>query len=621
MASQYSDRKYVITTIFSSIILIFLARLFYIQIIDDQYKLTARNQAFRYMTDYPARGNIFDRKGKRLVYNQAAYDLMVIPKQVKDASTSLRTGFDTVDFCNTLGIDKLTFEKKMLKAKQAPNSPLKPSVFEKEIPVEHSAILNEKLYKFSGFFLVSRTLRKYPSPIAAHLLGYVGEVSPEMTDTSNYYKNGDYIGISGIEKSYENVLRGKKGVRIVMVDVHNREQGSYINGMYDTAAVAGKNLVCTIDADLQEYGERLMQNKIGSVVAIEPSTGEVLAFISSPAYDPNLLIGSVLPKNYKVLQKDSLKPLFNRALMASYPPGSIFKLINSLIGQQEGTLTPASLYPCRGGYPVMGGKPKCHAHSSPRDLLGAISTSCNSYFCYVFRGIIDAKKFGTTRHGYEVWRNHVLTFGVGKQLGSDLPYELKGNVPSIEYYKKRFFGEHDFKSSTIVSLSIGQGELGILPLQMANVMCIIANKGYYYTPHIIKTIDGKSISKPEFMEKHNTSINPKHYEVVVEGMAKVMEGGTGTRVAIKGIPICGKTGTAQNPHGEDHAVFVAFAPKGNPKIAISVIVENSGFGATWAGPIASLMIEKYLTDTITRPDMEKKMLEADFVHKKLPLKP
>lgn len=612
MNSQYSDRKYVIIAIFSCIILIFLARLFYIQIIDDQYKLTARNQAFRYITDYPARGNIFDRNGKRLVYNQAAYDLMVIPRQVKQ--------LDTVEFCNVMGIDKETFRKKMLKAILPPNSSRKPSIFEKEISVEHSSVLQERLYKFSGFFLQPRTLRKYPDPIAAHLLGYVGEVSEKITDTSAYYNDGDYIGISGIEKSYENILRGKKGVHIEVVDVHNRPMGSYMNGIYDTAAVAGQNLVCTIDAELQAYGEKLMQNKIGSVVAIEPSTGEVLAFISSPTYDPNLLIGSVLPKNYKVLQKDSLKPLFNRALMASYPPGSIFKLINSLIGLQEGTLKPESLYPCRGGYPVMGGKPKCHAHSSPRDLIGAISTSCNSYFCYVFRGIIDAKKFGTTKKGYEVWRNHVLSFGVGKQLGSDLPYELKGNVPSIEYYKKKFFGEHDFKSSTIVSLSIGQGELGILPLQMANVMCIIANRGFYFTPHIIKSVEGKPNNRPGLLDKYNTTIDPKYFEIVVEGMAKVIESGTGALLKIDSVTYCGKTGTAQNPHGADHSVFVAFAPKDNPKIAISVVVENSGFGATWAGPIASLMMEKYLTDTIKRPELEKRMLEGDLIHNKIPIK-
>lgn len=612
MTSQFSDRKYVIIVIFSAIILIFLTRLFYIQLIDDQYKLTARNQAFRYMVDYPARGNVFDRKGKRLVYNQAAYDLIVIPRQVKK--------LDTTEFCKVLGIDRKIFLKRMEKAILPPNSSRKPSIFEKEISIEHSSILQEKLYKFPGFFLQPRTLRKYPEPIAPHLLGYVGEVSEKITDTSSYYMDGDYIGISGLEKAYEKVLRGIKGTHIEVVDVHNRPQGSYMNGMYDTAAVAGKDIVCTIDAKLQAYGEKLMLNKIGSVVAIEPSTGEILAFISSPGYDPNLMVGSALPKNYKILQQDTLKPLFNRALMASYPPGSIFKLINSLVGLQEGTLTPENLYPCRGGYPIMGGKPKCHAHSSPRDLVGAISTSCNSYFCYVFRGIIDAKKFGTTKKGYEVWRNHVLTFGLGKPLGSDLPYELRGNVPSIEYYMKKFFGKNDFKSSTIVSLSIGQGELGILPLQMANVMCIIANRGFYYIPHTIKSIDGKSIDQLGFRKKQITTINPKHYEIVVEGMAKVVESGTAAMQKIDSVPYCGKTGTAQNPHGKDHSVFVAFAPKENPKIAISVVVENAGFGSQFAAPVASLMMELYTTDTIKRPEVEKRMFEMDLIHKIQPIK-
>jgi len=611
--SNFSDRKYVIIAIFSSIVLIFLARLFYIQIIDNQYKLTARNQAFRYVVDYPARGNIFDRKGKQLVYNQAAYDLIVIPRQVKK--------LDTLAFCQVLGIDKETFIKRMKKAVLPPNSSRKASVFEKEISVEHSAILQERLFTFPGFFLQPRTLRKYPKPIAGHLLGYVGEVNEKLTDTSSYYQDGDYIGITGLEKAYENVLRGKKGIRIEVVDVHNRSQGKYMGGIYDTAAVVGKNLTCSIDAVLQAYGEKLMQNKIGSVVAIEPTTGEVLAYISSPAYDPNLLIGSVLPKNYRELQLDTLKPLFNRALMASYPPGSIFKLINSLIGLQEGTLTPQSLYPCRGGYPVMGGKPKCHAHSSPRDLVGAISTSCNSYFCYVFRGIIDAKKYGTTKKGYEVWRNHVLSFGVGVPLGSDFPYELRGNVPSIQYYEKKFFGKkNDFKSSTIVSLSIGQGELGILPLQMANVMCIIANRGYYYIPHIMKAIDGVTVNQPRFKVKHNTTIDPKYFDVVVEGMAQVVESGTGANNKIPGIPYCGKTGTAQNPHGDDHSVYVAFAPVENPKIAISVVVENAGFGSQFAAPIASLMMEMYLKDSITRPEVEKRMLEIDLIHKKIATK-
>ncbi|MFI5163775.1 MAG: penicillin-binding protein 2 [Bacteroidia bacterium] len=609
MTSKYSDRQYVIIAIFASIILIFLARLFYIQIIDDQYKLTARNQAFRYMTDYPARGNIFDRKGKRLVYNQAAYDLMVIPKQVKD--------FDTTAFCQTLGIDKETFIRRMQKAKQAPNSPLKPSVFEKEISVEHSAILNERLYKFSGFFLVSRTLRKYPSSIAAHLLGYVGEVPPEIADTSSYYDEGDYIGISGMEKAYEPSLRGIKGTHIEVVDVHNRPMGSYMNGIYDTIAVAGKDIESTLDAALQEYGEKLMQNKIGSIVAIEPSTGEILAFVSSPSYDPNLLIGSTLPKNFALLQQDSLKPLFNRALMASYPPGSTFKLVMSLIGQNEKVLFPSSTFFCAGGYNYGGARPlKCDAHHGTLSLEPAIQHSCNTYFCNVFKVVMDNRKYKNTEEVFTTWRNYAMSFGIGAHLNSDIPNELRGSLPTIPHYNK-IFGEHRWHTSTIISLAIGQGELGITPLQNANVVCIIANRGYYYIPHTVKAIERNDAAPvlQRYKEKHYALVtDTTYYNVVIEGMNEVVKSGTAAASQIPGIDYCAKTGTAQNPHGKDHSMFIAFAPKVNPKIAIAVAVENAGWGAEWAAPIASLMIEKYLKDSISRPQIEKKMMEADIIH-------
>ncbi|MBI4932180.1 MAG: penicillin-binding protein 2 [Bacteroidetes bacterium] len=611
MTSQYSDRQYVIIAIFSSIIMIFLARLFYIQIVDDQYKLTARNQAFRYMTDYPARGNIFDRKGKRLVYNQAAYDLMVIPKQVKD--------FDTVDFCKTLGIDKITFEKKMLKAILAPNSPLKPSVFEKEISVEHSAILQERLYKFSGFFLQPRTLRKYPDPIAAHLLGYVGEVSEKITDTSIYYKDGDYIGISGMEKAYEIPLRGIKGIHIEVVDVHNRSQGSYMNGIYDTIASAGKDLVCTLDAALQEYGEKLMQNKIGSIVAIDPSTGEILAFVSSPSYDPNLLIGSTLSKNFRALQLDSMKPLFNRALMASYPPGSTFKLIMSLVGQNEKVLFPGTSYFCAGGFNYGGAKQlKCDASHGYLILEPAIQHSCNTYFCHVFKSVMDNKKYKTMEAVFSVWRNYITGFGIGAHLNSDIPNELRGSLPTIPYYNK-IFGEHRWHSSTIISLAIGQGEVGITPLQNANAVCIIANRGYYFIPHTVKAIDRNENdpSLDRFKEKHYTLVtDTSYYSIVIEGMSQAVKNGTAAASKISGIEMCAKTGTAQNPHGKDHSMFVCFAPRDNPKIAVAVAVENGGWGAQWAAPIGSLIVEKYLTDSIKRPEIEKRMLEGDMIHKK-----
>ncbi|MFH1004369.1 MAG: penicillin-binding protein 2 [Bacteroidota bacterium] len=608
--TNYADRKIVIMAIFSVIVLIFLFRLFYIQIIDDKYKLTAKNQAFRYITNYPARGNIFDRNGKRLVYNQAAFDLMVTPKLVKN--------LDTTEFCQIIGIDKQTFLNRMKKAIQHPNSPRKPSIFEKEISIEHSSRLQEKLYNFPGFFLQPRTLRKYPEKIAAHLLGYVCEVSPEITDTSSYYKDGDYIGISGIEKSYENYLRGKKGTHIEVVDVHNRPQGSYMNGIYDTAAIAGKDIICTIDATLQSYGEKLMQNKIGSIVAIEPSTGEVLCIVTSPTYDPNLLIGSVRSKNYSMLAEDTeYVPLFNRALMASYPPGSTFKLIMTLIGQNEKVLFPQTTYFCNGGYHMGSITVKCDAHHGDIDLRHAIQHSCNTYFCNLFRSVMDNRKFRNTEDAFSSWRKYIVKFGIGVYLNSDLPNELRGSLPTISYYNK-YFGRHRWRSSTIISLSIGQGELGITPLQNANVMCIIANQGFYYTPHVTKAIDGNSklTILQRFKEKHYALVtDTTYYNCVKEGMSEVVKSGTAAASKIKGIEFCGKTGTAQNPHGKDHSLFTAFAPKENPKIAIAVTIENAGWGASWAAPIASLMIEKYLTDTITRPEIEKRMLEGDFIHK------
>jgi penicillin-binding protein 2 len=609
MNNQLADRKYIIIGIVAFLGIVYTLRLFYLQIIDESLKLDARNQAFRNTTQYPPRGYIFDRKGKLLVFNDAAYDLMVLPKQAK--------GIDTVALCRILGIDRESFMRRMKKAVEKPNSPRKPSIFEKQISAETYAALQEKLYRFNGFFVQSRTLRKYPYPTAAHLLGYVGEVDKTITDVNPYYKDGDYIGISGIEKSYEEELRGKKGVKIMMVDVHNRPKGSFMNGIYDTLSTPGKGLTCTLDRELQRYGELLMQNKIGSAVAIEPSTGEILALITSPTYDPNLLVGRARSKNYAKLALDSVAvPLFNRALMATYPPGSTFKLIDALIAQNEGVLTPETRYPCARGYPPLGGKPKCHAHSSPLALYESISHSCNSYYSYVFKSIIDNDKYHTTVEGFEAWRNYALSFGVGRKLSSDLPNELRGSLPTVKYYDK-VFGKGSWKSSTIISLGIGQAELGITPLQNANVVATIANRGFYYIPHIVKAINNNP-NDPKlqrFKEKHYTLVtDTAYFNNVVRGMAFTVENGTAAAVKIKDITMCAKTGTAQNPHGKDHSVFVVFAPKDNPKIAVAVLVENAGFGAAWAAPIASLMIEKYLRGYITRPDMEKHMLEGNLMN-------
>lgn len=611
--NQLSERKYIIMGVIILIGLIYIFRLFYIQVIDDSYKLDARNQAFRYNTEFPVRGYIYDRNNKLLVYNEAAYDLMVLPKKIKN--------LDTMDFCNLLGITKDLFIKKMKKAVQAPNSPRKQSIFEKQLSPKEYASLQERLYRFPGFYVQSRTLRKYPKRIAAHMLGYIGEASKETTEKDPYYNEGDYLGISGIEKTYEKALRGKKGMHIMMVDVHNREKGSYMNGLYDTMAIPGKPLTSTIDGDLQEYAELLMQNKIGSVVAIDPSTGEILSIVTSPTYDPNLFVGRARNKNYGLLSQDSIgKPLFNRSTMASYPPGSTFKLIMSLIGMHEGVLTPSTRYPCARGYPPLGGRPKCHPHPSPQDLVGAIGTSCNSYFSFVFKSVIDDKKYHDTYKAYSNWRDIATSFCLGTKTGSDLANELRGNVPSIKYYDK-VFGKGSWKASTVISLGIGQAEMGITPLQNANLVAIIANKGWYYTPHIVKAIGGNPNDTllDRFKVKHNTMITDTNiYNEVIKGMARAVEGGTAGALKIEGIPYGAKTGTAQNPHGKDHSVFVCFAPLENPKIAVGILIENAGFGSTWAGPIARLMMEKYLKGKITRPDLEKRMIEGDLIHKAKP---
>lgn len=604
--SHLSNRKYVISGFFILIGLIYIIRLFYLQIIDDQYKLDARNNAFRYRTEYPVRGYIFDRKGKLLVFNEPSYDLLVTPKLAKNC--------DTLALCNILGITKTDFIRRMKKACQAPNSPRKESIFEKQLSAKVYAALQEKLYRFKGFDVQARTVRKYPRPIAAHLLGYVGEVSKEKAAKDPYYKEGDYIGISGIERSYEEALRGKKGTQIVMVDVHNKTKGRYMNGIYDTIAIAGKALYSSIDIDLQEYGEKLMKGKKGAIVAIEPSTGEILCLVSSPSYDPNLLVGGKeRSKNFTKLYYDTMGlPLFNRALTAMYPPGSTFKLIDALIAQEDGLINRSTSYPCHGGYPPMGGRPKCHAHGGV-DLPGSIATSCNSYYSYVFREIVDQKKYPKFEDGYNHWREAVRSFGPNTKLGTDLPYDKPGNVPSVEYYNK-VFGKNRWRSNTIVSLGIGQAELTLVPLQMANVVASIANKGFFYTPHCIKGVGISKELDEKYKEKHYTyAQNPLHYDIVHDGMQKCLDGGTATASKIKDIVMCGKTGTAENPHGKDHAVFLAFAPRENPQIAIVCFVENAGFGGTWSAPIVSLMVEKYLKGKITRPEMEKRMLEANLI--------
>jgi len=602
MKKSYSNRRFTVSAIFIVVWIIFIARLFYLQVIDDSYIVSANRNVLRIVTQYPARGLIFDRNNKLLVYNEVVYDLMIIPNQVKE--------IDTLELCNLVGITKDDFIEKLEKSREY--STYSPSIFEKQISKESYGYIQEKLYKYRGFFVQTRTLRKYPDPIAAHTLGYIGEANEDLTQKDSYYKPGDYVGMSGLEKYYEPILRGKKGSKIMMVDVFNREKGSFRNGMYDTVAVAGKDIYSSIDAELQAYGESLMKNKRGSIVAIDPTTGEILTMISSPSYDPNLLIGRVRGNNYIKLLNDPVKPLFDRTLMALYPPGSIFKIVQSLVGLEEGVITENSAFPCDKS--LVG----CHNHPNATNLKSAIKMSCNPYFYQVFRKIIQhnqsGDRFVDSQMGLDQWYDKVTSFGLGARLGIDMPSVKKGFIPSSAFYNHRY-GEHQWAFSTIYSLSIGQGEVGIIPLQMANIATIFANRGYYYTPHLIKYIGKEKTVNPEFKVKHVTKVSDKYFNLVADAMYEVVNepGGTASGARIDDIVVCGKTGTAQNPHGQDHSVFIAFAPMKDPKIAIAVYIENAGFGGVWAAPIASLMIEKYIKRKVKRDDLEERMINANLM--------
>lgn len=582
--------------------LIFLARLFYIQIVDEKYALSADNNAIKKRTVFPARGIIYDRYDKILVANDIAYDLTVIPRQVKD--------LDTARFCDLLQMTKDEFEKRMNKAKHY--SWYKASLFLGQIPKQEFAYLQETLYEFKGFYTQERTLRRYPYHSGALNLGDIGEVNRKDIERDDYYSSGDYIGKSGIEKFYEKELRGKKGVEFLLVDVLNRTKGSYKEGRFDTMAVNGKNLFTSLDAELQAYGERLMNNKLGSIVAIEPSSGEILSLVSSPAYDPALLVGRNRGKNFNLLVNDSLKPLYNRALMAAYPPGSTFKMLNALIALDEGVVNTHTEFSCSGtvSTPI-----KCsHNHISPVAMVYGIQQSCNPYFWNTFRATLNNSKHSDVKKGYESWYKKVRSFGLGEKFNTDLMYEKAGNVPSVEYYDKVYRGS--WNALTVRSLAIGQGELLITPLQLANLTAAIANRGFYYPPHLVKSIDTKENIISNYNEKQIVDINPKYFDPIIEGMEKVVQvGGTARRGALDSVAVCGKTGTVQNPHGKDHSIFIAFAPKDNPKIAIAVVVENAGdYGGTWAAPIASLMMEMYLNREVVRKEKEKRILDADLIN-------
>lgn len=587
--------------------LVFLIQLFNLQVIDKEYKITASNNAFRYDVLYPARGLILDRNGEILVSNATSYDIIITPIEVRE--------FDTLDLCKIFNLEISSVRKKLKEYRLYRRKIGYQSLpFVKQISAEEFSQFHEKAYKFPGFTSISRTTRSYPFNAGGNLLGYITEADTSFLRRNPSYKMGDYIGRTGIEQSYEHILKGEKGYNIYLRDVHNQVKSSYSGGKYDQPAIHGKTIMSSIDAKLQQYVETLMQNKVGSVVAIEPSTGDILTLVSSPGIDVSKL--GAINKFYGEILNDPLKPMFNRATMSPYPPGSVFKLVNALIALEEGVVKSETTYGCNGGYHVGRGV-GCHSHPSPLDLTHSIMMSCNTYYCIAFRHIIDNPKYGSVREGFLRWKEVVESFGFGHKLGSDLPSEQAGRVPRAEDYD-RIHGKNKWNSLSILSLAIGQGELGTTPLHLANLAATIANRGYYYTPHLIKGSPDTLIN-PEYTQKHYTLVDTSHFYKVIEGMYLAVNsppgsGGTATRVQVAGLDICGKTGTAQNPHGRDHSVFICFAPKDNPKIAVAAYIENAGFGATWAAPIASLLVEKYLNGEVLRYDLEKHIVESNLIN-------
>ncbi len=600
------NRKFLIQGFFVLVGLIFIIRLFMLQVVDKNYKAMADSNVIQRVDEFPYRGLMYDRNGELLVINNPVFDLMVTPIEINK--------LDTAFFCELVKIDRETFLTKLKEATDY--SRLKPSVFIKQLPLEEFARIQDYLVDFPGFFINARSVRSYPHNAMAHGLGYLAEIDkPRLErDTTKYYKKADYVGMSGLEYSYENVLRGKRGVKFKLVNVRGVDKGSFKQGEFDTLPFPGDNIQTTIDLDLQAYTERLMEGKIGSVVAIEPSSGEILTMVSAPTYDPNLLAGRAFGNNYMDLLNDDLKPLFNRPIMADvYPPGSIFKMFQSLVAMEEGVITPDTRIRCNRGIIA------CHGSHTNEDLAGAIKHSCNPYFHQVFRLIVNQNEssntYKDTEIGLEKWRNHMLSFGLGQPLGVDLPNEKAGRLPGPGLYN-RIYGEGRWRFSTIYSLSIGQGELGVSPMQMANLAAILANRGFYYIPHMVKGIGDNNFVPEEFTTPHYTTVGSEHYETVIDAMWRVVneDGGTGFRARIQGVDVCGKTGTSQNPRGEDHSVFIAFAPRENPKIAVSVYVENSGQGARAAASIAGLVIEKYLKGEIARKNIEDYALANRFIY-------
>ena len=603
-------RRYVISGFIVIIALIYIARLVSLQVLDSKYKEYADSNAFLRKAVYPSRGIIYDRDGRLVVYNQPAYDVMMIPRDVKE--------FDTLDFCCAINITPEDLRKRFIDMKDKRRNPgyssYSPQRLLTHLSAEDYGRLQEKLYRFPGFYIQKRILREYNYRSAANVLGNIREVAQKDIDKDPYYIPGDYIGDIGIENTYEEYLRGSKGAEVLMRDALGRIQGRYEDGALDRDAVAGKNIKLSLNIELQQYAESLMMNKKGAVVAIEPATGEILCLVSAPSYDPRLLVGRERGKNYNELMRDPDKPLFNRAIQAVYPPGSTFKPTQGLILLEENIITTGTMFPCAHGFISGGLRVGCHGHGSPLPLKPALQTSCNAFFCWGFKAMIDKRgKYGSSANAFEIWKNHLVSMGYGYKLGIDLPGEYRGYIPNSKTYNG-YYGEGHWSANTIISVSIGQGEILATPLQIANLAATIANRGHFITPHVVKEIQD-TVMPAEYLEKHTPTIASHWYNDIAEGMRMAVTGGTCRVANLADIEVCGKTGTAQNPHGRDHSAFMGFAPYHDPKIAIAVYVENAGFGATFGVPIGSLVMERYLRGYIPqeRKYLEERMLQSNTI--------
>ena len=599
-------RRFVIGGVAIAIVVIYMIRLFTLQIMSDDYKKNADSNAFLKQVEYPSRGAIYDRNGKLMVYNQPSYDIMVVMNEAKDR-------IDTLELCEALGITKEDFITRMDNIKDRNKNPgysrFTQQLFMSQLSDKEFSVFQEKIFRFPGFYVQRRSIRQYMYPYAAHVLGDVGEVSEGDIEDDDYYQLGDYIGKLGVEKSYEKQLRGEKGVQILLRDAHGRIQGKYQNGKYDKKPVPGKDLTLSIDLKLQALGERMLEGKIGAIVAIEPSTGEVLSMVSSPSYDPRMMVGRLRGKNHTKLSRNVWKPLLNRAIMGQYPPGSTFKTTQALTYLSEGIISPGTTFPCHHGFSYRGLHVGCHGHASPLALTEALSTSCNGYFCWgLYYMIGNRRKYHTVQDAMNTWRDYMVSMGFGYKLGIDLPGEKRGLIPNADYYDRAYKGS--WNGLTIISISIGQGEVNLTPLQIANLGATIANRGYYYVPHVVRKVQGEPLDTL-YTRKHYTMAKRKAYNVVVAGMRSSAIKGTCKYLGHSNIVMCGKTGTAQN-RGQDHSVFMGFAPMNNPKIALAVYVENGGFGADFAVPIARVLMEQYINGKLS-PDMEK---EAAMLQKR-----